>query len=164
MSTSKERMNKNMIAWYPFDDASDAGRDASGHNNTAVAKGTQKPVIKKVCGRNAAVFQGGTHGASYFELPENILKDVSDEGGFTISTWICCKRAVDVWERIIDFGNGNMGPYLFLTRFLRGVCFAGSDIYADAGHDCPLNEWMHVAMTVTGTRAVLSAVPDLESI
>lgn len=152
MSTSKERMNKNMIAWYPFDDASDAGRDASGHNNTAVAKGTQKPVIKKVCGRNAAVFQGGTHGASYFELPENILKDVSDEGGFTISTWICCKRTVDVWERIIDFGNGNMGPYLFLTRFLRGVCFAGSDIYADAGHDCPLNEWMHVAMTVTGTK------------
>ncbi len=152
MSTSKERMSENIIAWYPFDDAGDAGKDASGQGNTAVAMGSKKPVIKEVCGRNAAVFQGGAHGISYFQLPEDILKDVNDEGGFTVSTWICCKRAVDVWERILDFGRGNMGPYLFLTRFLRGVCFAGSDLYADAGHDCPLNEWIHIAMTVTGTK------------
>lgn len=58
MSTSKERMSENIIAWYPFDDAGDAGKDASGQGNTAVAMGSKKPVIKEVCGRNAAVFQG----------------------------------------------------------------------------------------------------------
>lgn len=152
MSISKEMMNENIIAWYPFDDAGDAGKDLSGQGNTAVAMGTRKPVIQEVCGRNAAVFQGGEFGASYFELPKEILKGVSDEGGFTVSTWICCKKAVNVWERIFDFGNGQGGPYLFLTRFLRGVCFAGSDLFADAGKDCPVSEWIHIAMTVTGTK------------
>lgn len=152
MSTSKDRMKENIIAWYPFDDAGNVGKDASGKGNDAVAMGARKPFIKEVCGRNAAVFRGGEFGASYFELPAEILKGVSDEGGFTVSTWLCCEKAVNVWERIFDFGNGQAGPYLFLTRFLRGVCFAGADLFADAGKACPVNEWVHIAMTVTGTR------------
>ena len=28
--------------------------------------------------------------------------------------------AASVWERIFDFGDGQMGPYLFLTRGMRG--------------------------------------------
>lgn len=144
--------NEKMIAWYPFDDEQEAGKDASGHGNTAAAMGSRKPVIKEVQGRKAAVFAGGEFGASYFELPKGLLRSVSDEGGITISAWICCDKAVNVWERIFDFGKGMGGPYLFLTRFMRGVCFAGADLCADASKACPVGEWVHVAMTVTGTR------------
>lgn len=152
MATGKDIMSQNIIAWYPFDDASDMGKDMSGCGQTAKAMGTRKPEIQEVCGRKAAVLRGGEFGASYFELPKGLLKDVGDEGGFTVSAWICCDKAVNVWERIFDFGNGQAGPYLFLTRFLRGVCFAGGDLFADAGKACPVNEWVHIAMTVTGTK------------
>ncbi len=152
MSTSKDVLTKNMIAWYPFDDTQDVGKDASGNGNAAIAIGAGRPVVQDVRGRKAAVFQGGEYGSSYLELPIDLLSDVSDDTGFTVSTWICCNKAVNVWERIFDFGHNIHGPYLFLTRSMRGVCFAGTDLFADANLACPLDEWVHVAMTVTGTK------------
>lgn len=142
----------NMIAWYLFSDRENVGKDFSGNGNHAKEMGTRKPVIKEVNGRMAAVLDGGEYGASYFELPVEILKDVNDETGFTISTWVCGAKAENVWERIVDCGNGQTGPYFFLTRFMRGVCFQGTDLAADAGKACPVNEWAHIAMTVTGTQ------------
>ena len=35
---------------------------------------------------------------------------------------------------------------------MRGVCFAGGDIAADARKQCPTGEWQHIAMTITGTK------------
>ena len=151
MPTSKDSLTQNMIAWYPFDDTQDVGRDTSGNGNAAMAIGARRPVVQEVKGRKAAVFQGGEYGSSYLELPVDLLADVSDDTGFTVSTWICCNKAVNVWERIFDFGRNIHGPYLFLTRSMRGVCFAGTDLFADANLACPLDEWVHVAMTVTGT-------------
>ncbi len=150
--SENNNFDKNLIAWYPFDDAGDAGKDASGNNQNAEAKGTRKPQIEDVCGRKAAVFKGGEFGASYFELPKEVLKGAGDNAGITVSAWICCDKAVNVWERIFDFGKGQTGPYMFLTRFMRGVCFNGADLFADAGKACPVDEWVHIAMTVTGTK------------
>ena len=65
MSTTNNACNENMIAWYPFDDTYDVGRDASGRGNTAVAIGTRRPAVQEVKGRKAAVFQGGEDGSSY---------------------------------------------------------------------------------------------------
>ena len=157
MSTS----NQNLIAWYPFNEADNLGKDASGNENIAVLKGTNPPEVKEVCGRSAAVFHGGEYGSSYLELPKEILKGVGDNAGFTVSTWVCCDKAVNVWERIFDFGKGSTGPYLFLTRFMRGVCFNSSDLVADAGKGCEAGRWTHIAMTVTGTQggALSSAGP-----
>lgn len=152
MSTTNNSRNENMIAWYPFDDTSDVGRDASGRGNTAMAIGTRRPEVQEVKGRKAAVFQGGEYGSSYLELPFDLLTDVNDNTGFTVSTWIYSSKAVNVWERIFDFGKNIHGPYLFLTRSIRGVCFAGTDLFADANLAFPLGEWVHVAMTVTGTK------------
>ena len=152
MSTTNNACNENMIAWYPFDDTYDVGRDASGRGNTAVAIGTRRPAVQEVKGRKAAVFQGGEYGSSYLELPFDLLTDVNDNTGFTVSTWIYSSKAVNVWERIFDFGKNIHGPYLFLTRSIRGVCFAGTDLFADANLAFPLGEWVHVAMTVTGTQ------------
>lgn len=145
------RDNK-LIARYTFTEQEQIGKDSSGNENHALPMGMRQPVIKEVCGRTAAVFDGGEYGASYLELPKELLKDIGDENGLTISTWVCGAKAANVWERIFDFGKGQMGPYLFLTRFMRGVCFAESDLAADAGKAIPINEWTHIAMTITGTQ------------
>ncbi len=143
---------KNMIAWYPFDDEGNVGKDASGNNNKAAVCGSRPPKVEEVQGRKAVHIYGGEHGVSYLELPKDILKDVNDNNGLTISTWVCGDNSPHVWERIFDFGKGFQGPYIFLTRFLRGVCFAGMDLAADAGKPCPVGQWQHIAMTVTGTQ------------
>lgn len=147
-----ELKREDLVAHYLFDDVNDVGKDISGNGNTAEAKGKRKPVVGEAAGRKAAIFKGGEFGASYLELPKELLKGISDNSGFTISTWVCPDKAVNVWERIFDFGNGMTGPYIFLTRFLRGVCFKDSDIFADANKNCAAGEWVHVAMTVTGTK------------
>lgn len=144
--------NKKLIAWYSFEDQENVGKDSSGNENHAVAMGERKPVVKEVCGRKAAVFDGGKFGISYMELPKELLKNVSDHTGFSVSAWVCGAKAENVWERIFDFGKGQTGPYIFLTRFMRGVCFKESDLAADAGKALPVNEWTHIAMTVTGTK------------
>ncbi|MBO5228168.1 MAG: carbohydrate binding domain-containing protein [Lachnospiraceae bacterium] len=152
-----------MILWYQFNDEAQVGKDSSGNNMHATALGERKPVIANVCGRNAAVFKGGTNGVSYLELPKNLLEGVGDENGLTISTWVCADKAANVWERIFDFGKGQGGPYIFLTRFMRGVCFKNTDIFADARMAAPVNEWMHITMTITGTKggSLSSAGPRL---
>ena len=152
MGDKKTFAEKNMIAWYPFDDEKNIGKDSSGNNNTAVAYGTRVPQIEEVNGRKAVHIFGGEYGASYLELPKDILKNVSDDNGLTISVWVCGDRSVNVWERIFDFGKGAEGPYIFLNRYLRGVCFAGSDLAADASKPCPVGEWQHIAMTIAGTK------------
>ncbi len=154
-------MNEKLIAWYAFDNQENVGKDSSGKENHAVACGSRKPTVKEVCGRKAAVFEGGEYGASYMELPADLLKNVGDHTGLTVSAWVCGAKAANVWERIFDFGKGMTGPYLFLTRFMRGVCFSGADLAADAGKAIPVNEWTHIAMTVTGTEggALSSAGP-----
>jgi alpha-L-arabinofuranosidase len=77
---------------------------------------------------------------------------VSDESGITISAWVYADKAHSVWERIMDFGAGEEGPYLFLTRSLRGVCFDGEDHAADSGMEPSDRQWTHVAFTVSGTQ------------
>lgn len=144
--------DKKLIAWYSFAEQNQIGKDSSGNENHALAKGIRQPVIKEVCGRTAAVFAGGQYGVSYLELPKELLKDIGDDNGLTVSTWVCGVKAANVWERIFDFGKGQTGPYLFLTRFMRGVCFAQTDLAADAGKAIPINEWTHIAMTITGTQ------------
>lgn len=158
---SNNTARENLIAWYSFDDTAQVGKDMSGNGKNAIAKGKKLPEIKTVGNRLAAQFYGGEFGSSYLELPEDLLQGISDQTGLTVSTWVYCDKAVNVWERIFDFGKGMTGPYLFLTRFLRGVCFQGGDLVADAGIACPAGEWVHVAMTVTGTKggALSSAGP-----
>lgn len=158
---SSNAAKENLIAWYAFQDTTDIGKDLSGNENNAAPKGKKLPEVKTIGGRSAAQFYGGEFGSSYLELPADILTGVSDQTGFTVSTWVYCDKAVNVWERIFDFGKGAAGPYLFLTRFLRGVCFQSGDLVADAGKACPDGEWVHVAMTVTGTNggALSSAGP-----
>lgn len=152
MGEKRKTTDKNLLVRYPFDDAKEIGKDISGNNHTARTMGKRLPKIETIKGRNAAHFYGGEYGASYLELPKNLLNGAGDNTGLTVSAWVCADMAANVWERIFDFGKGQTGPYLFLTRFLRGVCFDGTDLAADASKPCPVNEWQHIAMTITGTK------------
>lgn len=144
-------MEKKLIAHYKLNDASNIAKDYSGNQMDGTALGTNPPVVKEVGGRMAASFAGGTHGTSYIKLPENLLKDVSDDAGFTMTAWVNLSKG-GVWDRIIDLGKGPTGPYIFLTRNLRGVCFSEGDLAADPAKGQPENQWMHIAFTISGTK------------
>lgn len=142
-----------LIARYRFDDEKHPGADASGNGFTAQALGTRAPSIETVAGRRAAVFAGGESGTAYFELPAGILNEVSDETGITVTAWVNFAKGSNVWERVFDFGRSQAGPYMFLTRNFRGVCFKDGDLAADPASAYPLGEWVHVAMSVSGTKS-----------
>lgn len=145
-------LSNSLVAWYAFDDNETIGEDRSGKENHATACGTIPPEVKEIGGRKAAYFAGGVNGTGYMKLPKEVLEGISDESGLTISAWLYTEPAHSVWERIFDFGAGSTGPYLFLTRFLRGVCFAGEDLAADAGGGLKDGQWTHVTLTVSGTK------------
>ncbi|MCD8120386.1 MAG: alpha-L-arabinofuranosidase [Lachnospiraceae bacterium] len=143
-------LNQFLLARYRFDDAIRVGKDSSPHHRDAVPMGQRPPVIAKVNGKYGARFFGG-RSSSYFKLPEDLLTGVGDSTGLTITTWVNFGMGHNIWERIFDFGRNDRGPYIFLTRNLRGVCFREVDIAADAGHSYNMGQWMHVSMVVTGT-------------
>ncbi|KAB7664898.1 alpha-L-arabinofuranosidase C-terminal domain-containing protein [Bacillus sp. B1-b2] len=150
-SYKSNSFDDRIIAHYHFTDTDNIGKDSSGNENNAIAVGIKKPIIESVGGKAALTLYGGDSGTSYMKLPSQVLKDVSDETGITISTWVYLKKGTNVWERIFDFGKGASGPYMFLTRNLRGTCFAEGDIVADTGRTYPTGEWLHIAMSVKGT-------------
>lgn len=147
MSTFKNQL----IAHYTFDEPTNIGQDSSGNGHDGVALGDQKPNISTVQGRTAATFAGGANGSSYLALPSNLLQDVSDNTGLTVSTWVNFGKGANVWERIFDFGKGEQGPYVFLTRQLRSSLFAADDLVADPGRGFASGEWMHIALSISGT-------------
>jgi alpha-L-arabinofuranosidase len=140
-----------IITQYTFNEPDYVGKDSSESGNHATAEGVTKPVVETVGGRKAANFAGGKNGTSYIKLPFGLFKEINDHTGITVSTWVYLKKGTNVWERIFDFGKGPTGPYLFLTRNLRGTCFSGADLVADAGRTFSTGEWIHVAMSVRGT-------------
>lgn len=142
--------NQYLLARYRFDDAIRVGKDSSGNQNDAIPMGSKPPVISKVNGKYGAKLFGG-RSSSYFKLPSDLLKDVSDLTGITVSTWVNFGFGYNVWERIFDFGRSDRGPYIFLTRNLRGVCYNDIDLAADTGRSYDMGQWMHIAMTVSGT-------------
>lgn len=143
--------NDRILAHYQFNDSNSVGTDSSSHANDATAEGTIKPLIETVGGRKAVTLAGGDNGTSYLKLPSGFLESINDSTGITVSTWVYLRKGTNVWERIFDFGKDAAGPYLFLSRNLRGVCFSDSDIVADAGKTYSAGEWLHIAMSVRGT-------------
>lgn len=152
LHSNADEFSTKLTAHYTMADASCPGKDYSGNGNDAIIGGTVAPVVNEIDGRQALTFVGGQHGTSYLTVPVSALKGVSDNGGITIATWINLKKGTSVWERIVDFGKGAGFDNLFLTRNLRGVCFHNGDLSADPGKALPEGEWIHIAMTVSGTK------------
>ncbi|WP_149095426.1 alpha-L-arabinofuranosidase C-terminal domain-containing protein [Paenibacillus terrae] len=146
------KFQDQIIAQYNFDDAGNVGKDSSGQGNDGVASGTIAPTISNASGRAALMLAGGPNGTSYIQLPSDLLKDVSDNTGVTVTAWVNFGRFTDMWERVFDFGKAHTGPYMFMTRNLRGTLFAEADLSVDPGRGFVRDEWMHIAMSVIGTK------------
>lgn len=145
-------LKNSLTAHYTFEDASNPGKDSSGNGFDAAALGTSLPAAEVIDGKNAVRFAGGKSGTSYLKLPSDVLKNVSDMTGITLSAWVRPEQGTNVWERLFNFGKGMGGPYIFVTRNLRTSCFAGEDIVADPVKALPIGQWSHIAVTVSGTK------------
>ncbi|CAH1209943.1 alpha-L-arabinofuranosidase C-terminal domain-containing protein [Paenibacillus sp. JJ-223] len=147
MSNYKDQI----IAHYKFEDTTGIGQDSTSRGNHAVPSGTHEPALSVIQGRTALSFAGGSNGTSYLQLPPDLLRGVSDHTGLTVSAWVYLGRGSSVWERLIDFGGGDQQPYLFLTRQMRSVLKAGDEMMIHPTKGFANGEWMHVAVSVTGT-------------
>ncbi|HIW33465.1 MAG TPA: LamG domain-containing protein, partial [Candidatus Paenibacillus intestinavium] len=150
--------NEKLLVQYKCEKSQEIGYDSSIYNNHAIAYGESiLPQHVTIEGREAVMLTGGKHGNSYLQLPSTILSTVNDYTGLTVTSWIYLLPGQSVWERLFDFGAGAQGPYLFLTRNLRGVCFAGQDIAIDPNKSLPTGEWIHIAMTISGTEGATAS-------
>ncbi|OKP88221.1 alpha-L-arabinofuranosidase C-terminal domain-containing protein [Paenibacillus sp. P32E] len=143
--------HEQIIAHYRFEDAENVSHDSSGQDNHGLASGTLPPVVSIVGGRSAVTFAGGRNGSSFIQLPSDLLEGVNDNTGITVAAWVNFGKGTSVWERIFDFGNGETGPSVFLTRQLRGTLSAGMDLVADPGRGFAGGEWIHIALSIIGT-------------
>jgi hypothetical protein len=93
------------------------------------------------------------------QLPQGIVTGLTD---FTIAAWVN-PAAVPNWARVFDFGTGETA-YMFLTvsaggtnnpRYAITTTGNGSEQRLDAPGPMPLNQWTHLAVTLSGSTGTL---------
>lgn len=99
---------------------------------------------------NALSFAGTP---DYATLPS----DVYFNGDFTVECWVY-PTAFTNWSRIIDFGNGAGNNNVLLgytvgTSGAPGLHVGGAQMQASS--TIPLNQWSHIAATLSGTTATI---------
>jgi hypothetical protein len=99
---------------------------------------------------NALDFDGTD---DYVSLPAGVYFN----GDFTIECWVY-PRSFATWARIIDFGNGAgsnnvLLAYSFGNSGAPGFYVEGSQFQAT--QTLPLNQWSHIAATLSGTTATI---------
>jgi hypothetical protein len=77
-------------------------------------------------------------------------------GDFTIECWVYPTDHTN-WSRVIDFGNGTSDNVLFATSVSTsgkpGLHISGSEL--EANEQISLNQWSHLAVTLSGTTATI---------
>lgn len=99
---------------------------------------------------NALDFDGQD---DYVSLPSGVYFN----GDFTIECWVY-PRSFPNWARIIDFGNGAgvnnvLLAYTFGNSGAPGLYVEGGQFAAT--QTLPLNQWSHIAATMSGTTATI---------
>ena len=113
--------------------------------------------------KNGALFSSINSGATnaldldgtndYVSLPPAVYFN----GDFTIECWVYPKSFAS-WARIIDFGNGAgsdnvLLAYTYGSSGAPGFYVEGSQFQAN--QTLPLNQWSHIAATLSGTTATI---------
>ena len=92
--------------------------------------------------------------SQYVRLPTGVVSDLSD---FSVSTWVYL-HSNNYWARIFDFGTGTE-RYMFLAasplRFAITGCGNHGEQVIDGGSQLPISQWVHVAVTVSGSVGTL---------
>jgi len=116
--------------------------------------------IPRVPGKFGNALQlNGTSPAQYIQLPPGIVSGLTD---FTVAAWVN-PAAVPNWARVFDFGTGETA-YMFMTvsaggtnnpRFAITVSGNGAEQQLNAPQPLPLNQWTHLAVTLSGSAGIL---------
>ena len=115
-------------------------------------RGDKRPTLEFQGDIQGVRFHGGPSGTSYADFTPGEDFRITDQSGMTFSTWVYFDKGQSIWERLLDIGASTEGPYMFLTRKARGVCFAGEDIATEYYATIPDHEWLHLAITIDGTK------------
>ena len=106
--------------------------------------------------QDSSIYLDGT-ASSYMDIEDGVMEDLTD---FTISAWLKLE-SVQNWARLFDFGK-NTETYMFLSPKSTGTGnfrFAfnngGTEEAVDTNYRAVLGEWMHVAITLEGSVAIM---------
>jgi DUF1680 family protein len=118
----------------------------------------QDPVVRTVPGRFGSAVDQPRGSYQYLDLPAGVLKA---SAAITLSAWVKPTHA-SAWARIFDFGNDTT-RYLYLAartgngvpRFAITTSGPGGEQGMDGTAPLPLDQWSHIAVTVTGTTGTL---------
>lgn len=149
-----------LLAHLAFDEGSGTtAADSSGNGRNATLNGAAWGAGRS---SNAVSLNGS---GAYVALPNDLLVDVSD---FTIAAWVFWDGS-QTWARLFDFGTG-FHRYMMLTprEQLRsgwaGMRFAMTangpgdgppEQIIDAPTELPSKQWVHVAVTLSGSTGTL---------
>jgi len=90
----------------------------------------------------------------FASVPASVYFDPAT-GGFTFMAWIQV-FSYNNWERIFDFGLGQQDNNILLAlperrnRLRLDVYNGGGSVSGDFGSSIDLNQWYHIAVSVTG--------------
>jgi autotransporter-associated beta strand protein len=123
--------------------------DSSGFGNNGMS--AVPPVFTNGHNGQALAFDGAN---SYVTLPPNIARS----NAFSFAAWVCWNGGGN-WQRIFDFGN-DTSHYFFLTPrsgdgTLRFAIRNGGSEQIVQFAALPMNQWVHVAVTLSGNTARL---------
>jgi hypothetical protein len=136
-----------LIVHLPFDESTGTtAGDSSGNSNPGTLVNGATWTTGKA--GNAVSLSGA---GQYVSLVEDIVTDVAD---FTISAWVNVSSTAN-WMRIFDLGENN-GRYMYLTprngggvmRFAIGTNYWYNEQAVETAA-LPVNQWSHVAVTLT---------------
>ena len=139
-----------------FDEGSGTtANDASGNGQNATLAGGAAWTTGRQ-GQGSALALNGN--GAYASLPANVVDTVGD---FTIATWVYWNGG-QTWSRIFDFGSDTL-HYMFLSprtgrgtlEFVTTLNGNFGEVRAIAPIALPAGQWMHVAVTLSGTTCTL---------
>jgi hypothetical protein len=154
-ASAEARVNTGVVphTLLPFDEAQGStAQDASGNGHHAsLMNGAQWVTGKQ---GNAVALDGVN---DYVELPAGLVNDLAD---FTIAAWVYWDGGRN-WARIFDFGSGTT-HYMFLTpqasggglRFVVNLTNGWGDQALNSS-PLPSRQWVHVAVTLSGSTGTL---------
>ncbi|MDT0484228.1 beta-L-arabinofuranosidase domain-containing protein [Streptomyces doebereineriae] len=116
------------------------------------------PKMLAVTGRFGTAQENVRGSYQYVDLPAAVLGGAS---AITLSAWVKPTHA-DNWARVFDFGNDTT-KYLYLAarngsgvpRFAITANGAGGEQGLNGTAALPLNQWSHLAVTISGTTGTL---------
>jgi hypothetical protein len=126
-------------------DSSGNGNNASLVNNATFVQGYI----------NNAVFlnnNNNTNGTGYVSLPTGFYNNLAD---FSITAWVNINN-ITKGMRVFDFGYGTQRYFMFTPSNANGVAtftisLNGFTQSISAGNDLPTQQWVHLAVTLSGT-------------